>query len=125
MKILICDDDHMTIRALEFQFKRNGFEVIKAFDGRDALKILNEIEDFDVMITDVYMPYINGLEIVTHVRKVLHRIFPIIVVSRVNLDHQIEQAFELGANAYASKPINLEELSEKVNRLLSENLSNE
>ena len=125
MKMFICDDDHMTIRALEFQFKKQGFEIIKAFDGRDALKILNENEDIDIMITDVYMPYINGLEIVTHVRKVLHRIFPIIVVSRVNLDHQIEQAFELGANAYTAKPINLDELAEKVGRLLSERQSDE
>jgi len=118
--MFICDDDHMTIRALEFQFKREGFQIIKAFDGRDALKILQTNDDIDIMITDVYMPYVNGLEIVTHARKILQRIFPIVVVSRVNLEDQIEQALELGANAYATKPINLEELSEKVKKLLTE-----
>ena len=121
--MLICDDDPMTMRALEFQFKRDGFEIVKAFNGRTASNILKETDDFDIMITDVFMPYINGMELITYTRKVLHRIFPIVIVSRVNLEVNIEQALELGANAYVTKPINLVELSEKVNNLL--NINNE
>jgi len=121
MKILICDDDPMTIRALEFQFKKEGFEVIKALDGRIASEILRETDGIDVMITDVYMPYINGMELITYTRKVLHRIFPIIIVSKVNIDYNIEQALELGANAYLTKPLNLVELSAKVKELLNIN----
>ena len=121
MKMLICDDDPMTIRALEFQFKREGFEILKACDGREASNILKEKEDIDIMISDVFMPYVNGLELVTYARNILHRIFPIIIVSRVSVNDNIEQAMELGANAYIIKPINLGNLSEIVKNLLKKN----
>ena len=123
MKILICDDDPMTIRALEFQFKKEGFEVIKALEGRSASEILNKTDDIDVMITDVYMPYINGMELITYTRKVLQRFFPIIIVSQASVEYNIEQAMELGASAYVTKQLNLVELSAKVKELL--NINNE
>ena len=119
MKMLICDDDPMTMRALEFQFKKEGFQIVKACDGREASKILKETEDIDVMITDVFMPYVNGLELVTFTRKILHRIFPIIIVSRASVNDNIEQAMELGANEYIIKPINLDDISAKVKNLLN------
>jgi len=118
MKILICDDDSMTLRALEFQFKKDGFEIIKAFNGKDGRKILEEDGDIDVLITDIYMPSINGLELVTYVRNKLHRDIPIIVLSRVNVADTIQFALDLKANAYLTKPVNLEEISNKVKQLL-------
>jgi len=123
MKMLICDDDPMTMRALEFQFKKEGFEILKAMDGREASRILKETDDIDVMITDVFMPYVNGMELITYTRTILHRIFPIIIVSRVSVNDNVEQAMELGANAYIIKPINLDDISAKVNNLL--NIKNE
>ena len=126
MKMLICDDDSMTLRALEFQFNKEGFEIIKACDGRDAMKVMNETDDFDVMITDLFMPYISGLELILHARKALQRSFPIVVVTRANIDDNMEQAFEFGADAYVVKPINLEDISTKINNLLNgENGENE
>ena len=116
--MLICDDDSMTLRALEFQFKRDEFEIIKANNGKEAKKILAENSDIDVLVTDIYMPLINGLELVTYVRKILHRDIPIIVVSRVNVEDMILHAFELGANDYLTKPFKLEDLSNKVKFLL-------
>ena len=120
MKMLICDDDQMSLRALEFQFKREGYEIIKAVDGRVASKILSENEDIDVMITDVFMPHVSGLELITYARRTLQRLFPIIVVSRANIDDNINFALDLGADAYMIKPFNLEELSRIVNNLLNE-----
>ena len=119
--MLICDDDPMTIRALEFQFKKEGFEILKALNGRDASTLLSKNDDIDIMITDVYMPYVNGMELITYARNTLHRIFPIVIVSRANLHDSIEAALGLGANAYAVKPLNLGELSAKVNKLLNVN----
>jgi len=116
--MLICDDDTMTIRALEFQFKRDGFEIFKAISGRDAQKILAENKDIDILITDIYMPSMNGLELITYVRNTLRRNIPIVVVSRVNVQDNIHEAFDLEADEYMTKPINLEALSLKVNLLL-------
>jgi DNA-binding response OmpR family regulator len=118
MKMLICDDDTMTTRVLEFQFKRDGFEVLKSNSGREARKILDENDDIDVMITDIYMPSMNGLELITYVRQTLQRNFPIVVVSQVSLEDNIVEALDLEADDYMTKPCNLEHLSLKVNKLL-------
>ena len=118
MRVLICDDDSMTLRALEFRFKKDGFEILKATNGKDGLKMIEENNDIDVLITDIYMPQINGLEIVTYVRDTLERDIPIVVVSRANVEDTIQYAMELKANAYLTKPVNLEEISKKVKQLL-------
>ena len=118
-RILICDDDSMTIRTLEFQFKRDGFEVIKTVNGREASKILDEDDKIDLLIVDQYMPMMNGLELVTYVRTILQRDIPIIVVSRVNVEDSKNVAIELGANAYITKPFVLDELSTKVKEILN------
>jgi DNA-binding response OmpR family regulator len=118
MKILICDDDTMTIRLLEYQFKRDGFEVFKANSGREARNILLENEDIKVLITDVYMPSMNGLELITFVRNELKKSIPIVVISRVNVDENIHEALSLEADVYMTKPFNLDDLSHKVNQLL-------
>jgi len=119
MKILLCDDDSMTLRALEFQFKKDGFEIFKAVNGREAQKILVENSDIDVLITDIYMPLIGGLELVTYIRKTLQRNIPIVVLSCVNVEDTILHAFELEADEYMTKPVNLEVISNKVKHLLS------
>jgi len=121
MKILICDDDTMTLRALEFQFKKSGFEILKAGNGRDGQKILEENSDIDVLITDIYMPSIGGLELVTYVRKTLKRNIPIVVLSRVNVEDTILHAFELEADEYMLKPVDLEDILNRVKRLLKLN----
>ena len=118
MKMLICDDDTMTVRALEFLFKRDGFEVLKANTGREAQKILVENDDVNVLITDVHMPAMNGLELITFVRQTLQRNIPIVVVSRVNVEDNILDALELEADEYMTKPCDLEYLSYRVNQLL-------
>ena len=119
MKILICDDDPMTIRTLEFQFKRDGFDVIKTVNGREASKILDENEDIDLLLVDLYMPMMNGLELVTYVRHTLQSTMPIIVISMVNANDSINEALELGANAYLTKPFVLDELSTKIKEVLN------
>jgi len=118
MKMLICDDDSMTLRALEFRFKKDGFEILKAFNGRDGQIMLEENSDIDVLVTDIYMPSISGLELVTYVRNTLQRDIPIVVLSRVNVEDTIQYAFELKADAYLTKPVNLDEISDRVKQLL-------
>ena len=118
MRILICDDDSMTLRALEYRFNKDGFEIVKANNGREAQKLLMENDDIDALITDVYMPSVNGLELVTYVRNTLERNIPIIVLSMANVENVFQHALELEANAYMTKPVNLEDISNKVKELL-------
>ncbi len=121
MKLLICDDDPMTLKALEYQFKKNGYDIIKASNGKEAKQMLSEDPSIDILVTDLYMPMINGLELITHVRKVLNSEMPILVLTRVNVPETISHAFELGADDYLTKPFNLEEMSAKIQHLVHKN----
>jgi len=116
--MLICDDDSISLRALEFQLKKDGFEILKTNNGREAQKILVENDDIDVLVTDIYMPLMGGLELVTYVRKTLQRDIVIVIVSGIVLEDTILHAFELGADSYITKPFNLDELSRRVKLLL-------
>ena len=118
MKMLVCDDDSITLRALDFQFRKDGYEVLKTNNGREAREMLEENSDVDVLVTDIYMPLMSGLELITFVRKILQRDIPIVVVSAVNLEDTILHAFELGADSFLAKPFHLEELSRRVKDLL-------
>ena len=118
MKALICDDDPMTLKALEFQLKKDGYDVIKATNGKDAIHILNEDKDINFLVTDVYMPMNNGLELITHVRDVLLSKMPILILTRSNIEETINYAFELGANDYLTKPFKLEDMKTRVERML-------
>ena len=118
MKMLICDDDSISLRALEFQFKKDGFEILKTNNGREARKILVENSDIDVLVTDIYMPFMSGLELITFVRNTLQRNTVIVVVSGIVIEDTILHAFELGADSYITKPFILDELSRRVKLLL-------
>ena len=120
MKVLICDDDPMTLKALEFQFKKDGYDVVKAANGKDAMQILTDDHDINFLITDLYMPMNSGLELITHVRDTLKSEIPILVLTRSNVEGTIDYAFELGANGYLTKPFKLEEIKYQIERMLEE-----
>jgi len=117
MKVLICDDDPMTLKALEFQFKKDGYEVVKAINGKEAMQILTDDHDINFLVTDLYMPMNSGLELITYVRETLKNEMPILVLTRSNVEGTVEYAFELGANGYLTKPFKLEEMKSQIERL--------
>ena len=118
MKMLICDDDSMSLRMLEFQFKKDGFEVLKASTGKEARTLLSENADIDALVTDMYIPSVNGLELLTYVRKTLRSAMPVVIISRVHVEENILNAYELGANEYLTKPFDLQNLSNRMKHLL-------
>jgi len=104
----------MTLRALEFQLIKDGYEVIKTVNGREAIKILDTAENIDLLMVDIHMPMMSGFELVTYIRDNKQSNMPIIVVSKVNSNDSVNEALELGANGYLTKPFNLDELSNKI-----------
>jgi DNA-binding response OmpR family regulator len=117
MKILIAEDEQMLKKAVEFKLKKDGHEVFTAADGREALSLIKE-NAFDMIITDIMMPFASGLEIISHVRAQGFKM-PIIVVSSIGLENTVLEAFKLGADDFITKPFSPNELSMRVNRLLS------
>ncbi len=118
MKILICEDDLMTLKALEHKLKNDGYETITVNDGKQAIDILNTRKDLDLLLTDLHMPLISGLELISHVRNNLKSHLPIVMLTRVGLEDTVLHAFELGADDYITKPFSPEELSLRIKRLL-------
>lgn len=117
-KILIIEDEDLILKALEFRLRRDGYDVIKAKDGRAGLKAIEE-ETFDLMITDMMLPFNNGLEVVNKAKELKGAGFPVIVLSNVGLENVVLDAFKLGADDYITKPFSPVELSVRVKRLLN------
>ncbi|HEX2936660.1 MAG TPA: response regulator transcription factor [Bacteroidales bacterium] len=118
MKILICEDDLMTLKALDHKLKNEGYETLTALDGKQAIDLLNSHPEIDLLLTDLHMPLISGLELITHVRNEMKSFMPIVMLTRVGLEDTVLHAFELGADDYITKPFSPEELSLRIKRLL-------
>ncbi|MES2730469.1 MAG: response regulator transcription factor [Bacteroidota bacterium] len=117
MKILVVEDEELMLKALEFRLKKDGYTIVRAMDGRDALAKIG-LEDFDLIITDIMLPFNNGLEIVNQVKNKLGKKTPVIVLSAVGLENVVLEAFDLGADDYITKPFSPTELSIRVKKLL-------
>jgi two-component system chemotaxis response regulator CheY len=92
--------------------------VIEADDGVDALKKLSQ-QHFDVLITDINMPMMDGLKLVSMVRKdEVHKEIPIIIITTEGAQEDRQRALSLGANAYITKPIQAPQVISKVKELL-------
>lgn len=118
MRILVCEDDIMTLKALEHKLKNDGYTIISAHDGKQAIDYLKSNNDIDLLLTDLHMPLISGLEVITYVRNELKSNMPIVMLTRVGLEDTVLHAFELGADDYITKPFSPDELSLRIKRLL-------
>jgi DNA-binding response OmpR family regulator len=116
-RILVVEDNPVMLKTVEIKLERDGYEVISCSDGRLALEKLNT-ELPDLILTDIMLPSISGLEIVSAVRSITSKYIPIIVFSGMGQEETVEEAFSLGADDYITKPFSLTELSIRIQRLL-------
>lgn len=114
-KILVVDDEKEIRNLIEIYLKNEGYEVLKASDGEEALKII-EKEDVHLMILDIMMPKIDGMEVCKRVRENLN--MPILMLSAKSEDMDKIQGIMTGADDYLTKPFNPLELSVRVKALL-------
>ena len=117
MKILVCEDNTLTLRSIEYSLKNAGYEVSRAMDGDQGIRILKE-EKIDLVITDINMPYTKGLELVRHVNTKMERKIPVIIITGITLEETRDHALELGASGFLTKPLDLDVLVEKVKSFL-------
>ena len=109
--ILVCDDDKEIVDAIDIYLTGEGFHILKAYDGYDALKIL-ETEHADLMIIDVKMPGLDGIRTTLKVRETSS--IPIIILSAKSEDSDKILGLNIGADDYLSKPFNPLELVARV-----------
>ena len=109
MRILVCEDEILTLKTIGFALVRKGHEVIEATDGDQGRKILQE-KKVDLLITDINLPYAKGLELVRFINTHLESRVPVIILSGITLDETRDHALELGAIGYLTKPFDPVEL---------------
>lgn len=118
--VLIVEDSATTRTLIRNVIEDIGEDLatVEAASGFEALKLL-PTEEFDLIITDINMPDINGLELINFVRSNdRYRHIPLVIVTTERSAEDRERGLALGANAYVTKPFSSEELQEVITRLL-------
>jgi DNA-binding response OmpR family regulator len=118
MKILVCDDDEVVLGIIKLTLQNAGMEPYLAGDGREALRQLREHEHFDLIITDIHMPYHNGDEVLRIVREEQQKNTPIIMLSSDGEEEVIALALKLGVNEFITKPLDPTKLLKKIKKLV-------
>ena len=117
---LVVEDSPTMRQLITFALKRiPGSKVIEANDGIDALKKLST-QMFDIILTDINMPIMDGLKLVSMVRNdPVHKAIPIVIITTEGADEDRKRGLALGANAYIAKPIQTADLLNVVNQIIS------
>lgn len=119
-KILAVDDERHIVRLIQVNLERAGYKVVTACDGREALKKIEE-EQPDLVVLDVMMPYMNGLETLKQIRSNPRmRNIPVIMLTAKAQDQDVFKGYSYGADIYLTKPFNPVELLTFVSRIFSE-----
>jgi two-component system, chemotaxis family, chemotaxis protein CheY len=117
---LVVEDSPTMRQLITFALKRiPGSKIVEANDGIDALKKLSS-QKFDIILTDINMPIMDGLKLVSMVRNdPVHKAIPIIIITTEGADEDRKRGLALGANAYIAKPIQTADLLSVVNEIVS------
>ena len=109
--ILVCDDDKEIVEAIEIYLTQEGYHILKAYDGMEALSIL-EKEEVNLLILDVMMPRLDGIRATLKIRE--NNSIPIIILSAKSEDADKILGLNIGADDYVTKPFNPLELVARV-----------
>ena len=115
MKILVVDDERTLVKGIKFNLENEGYQVETAYDGAAAVELARN-EKFDLLILDVMMPEVDGLEACMRIREFSN--VPIIMLTAKSEDADKLMGFECGADDYLTKPFNILELKARVRALL-------
>ena len=106
-KILVCDDDKEIVEAIDIYLTQEGYEVLKAYDGEEALNVL-KAQKPDLLVLDVMMPKLDGIRATLKIRE--QNNMPIIILSAKSEDADKILGLNVGADDYVTKPFNPLEL---------------
>lgn len=118
-KILVVDDSATMRMFLSMTLKRvfADITITEAENGADAIRKL-QTQDVDIVLTDMMMPEMNGLQLIENIRKLLNKDVPIIVITTKGEEKDRELGLSLGANGYITKPVSGNKLKDEVLKFL-------
>jgi DNA-binding response OmpR family regulator len=116
-KIVLAEDNSILAKLLQFKLEKEGYQLLIATNGKEAVNLIEDNRP-DMILTDIMMPFISGLEVISHVRNKLEMKTPIVVFSAAGQEEMVLSAFNLGATDFMSKPFSPNELIIRIKRLL-------
>ncbi|WP_431293261.1 response regulator [Pedobacter sp. P26] len=120
--VLVADDDVRNIFSLTKMLEQHQMKVVAATDGKEALKLLNETPEIDVVLMDMMMPELDGYETTTAIRQdIKYRNLPILAVTAKAMMGDREKCIAAGASDYISKPVDMDQLISLLRVWLYEN----
>ena len=121
-KILVVDDERLLVKGIKFNLEREGYRVETGFDGEQAVELARG-GGFDLVVLDLMMPGLDGLEACAHIREFSD--VPIIMLTARSEDTDKLLGFEYGADDYVTKPFNILELKARIRALLRRSAAKE
>src|SRR5438874_13009031 len=116
-RILAVDDERHIVRLVQVNLERQGYEVVTAFDGKEALEKVHS-EKPDLVVLDVMMPYMDGFEVLQNLKKDPNtRDIPVIMLTAKAQDADVFRGWQSGVDCYLTKPFNPMELIAFVRRI--------
>ena len=109
--ILVCDDDKEIVSAIEIYLSKEGYNVLKAYNGEECIEILKQ-NTIHLVLLDIMMPKKDGIETIVEIRK--QNSIPVIMLSAKSEDEDKIKGLDLGADDYITKPFNPQELIARV-----------
>lgn len=115
--LLMAEDEEDTASLLQFLLERAGYVVLHARDGMEAQGLVDTHDHLDLILLDINLPFINGLDVLTHIRRKpgWERV-PVIMLTADGSEQDVRQALRAGANDYILKPFNPRELTVRLDR---------
>ncbi len=117
IKVLLVEDDTTLSLLLKFRLQKEGYLPLVAHDGKQAVEIIGNDQP-DIILSDIMLPFISGLEVISHVRNELNLSIPILIFSAAGQEEMVLKAFDLGANDFMAKPFSPNELMIRIKRIL-------
>ncbi len=123
-KVLIVDDSELLHRMYDlifFRCKNKGLRILHAYDGREALSKLSEHSDTDLIILDIHMPVMDGLQFLRHCSKEkIHQKIPVIITGTQGKEEDTMDGLKAGAKGYLVKPFETENFYKVINKVFYE-----
>ncbi len=120
-KVLVVDDEKLIVKGIRLSLEQDGMEVDTAFDGEEALAMINE-KEYDMVLLDLMLPKMDGLEVCQNIRGFSD--VPIIIITAKSEDMDKIMGLEYGADDYITKPFNILEVKARIKAILRRNAKN-
>ncbi len=117
--ILVVDDNELNYTAVRKLLTKEGYNVTVAVDGLQAMEMLMNNSSYDLVVTDMMMPQVTGQELLEAIKRNLYNKIKVIIVSSMQNETMISEAFKAGADDYLIKPINPTDLLQRVRKILN------